>query len=281
MTRVIDRGTSQAKSMYIGSAIDDAGLDPYEFRIYCHLKRRAQDGVVWERQDKMAGICMMSRKTVNEVLIRLEEKGWIEQKQRTLKGQQSSNLIYLLEPPCNPELHSRVTDGYTAVSPRVTAEGTPLEGTPLEGLKDGAENRSASENLADQVTLSRAETGTARRGESGKEATSLDTVPGSAALVIPGALAALPGFAEAWGEWVSYRRQRRLTCAVVVLRGHLSRLGKNADPVGMLTFSRENGYQGVFAPNAKGKPQNMQEANDKFIQGMADTKEAIRGVFDD
>lgn len=137
MTRVIDQGTSQAKSMYIGSAIDDASLDPYEFRIYCHLKRRAQDGVVWERQDKMAGICLMSRKTVNEVLSRLEEKKWIEQKQRTLKGQQSSNLIYLLEPPCNPQLHSRVTDGYTAVSPTVTAEGTPLEGTPLEGKDRG------------------------------------------------------------------------------------------------------------------------------------------------
>jgi Helix-turn-helix domain len=141
VTRVIDRGTSQAKSMYIGSAIDDAGLDPYEFRIYCHLKRRAQDGVVWERQDRMADICRMSRKTVNEVLSRLEEKGWVEQRQRTLKGQQSSNLVYLLEPPCNPELHGCVTHGYTAVSPTVTAEGTPLEGTPLEGFKDGAKSR--------------------------------------------------------------------------------------------------------------------------------------------
>ena len=137
-------------------------------------------------------------------------------------------------------------------------------------LKDGAENRSASENPAIQTTPSREETGTAQQGESGKEATSLDTVPGAAVLVIPGALAALPGFAEAWGEWVSYRRERRLTCAAVVLRGQLSRLGKNADPVGMLTFSRENGYQGVFAPNAKGKPQTTEEANSRAAQRASD-----------
>ena len=69
---------------------------------------------------------------------------------------------------------------------------------------------------------------------------------------------------------MSYRRERRLTCAAVVLRGQLSRLGKNADPVGMLTFSRENGYQGVFAPNAKGKPQTTEEANSRAAQRASD-----------
>lgn len=131
--RVIDRGTSQAKSVYIGSAIDESDLDPYEFRVYCHLKRRAQDGEVWERQAKIAEICKMSRKTVNEVMTRLEEKGWIEQEGRATVSGQTSNLVYLLEAPCNPRLHPAVTVGYTPLSPTVTAEGTPLEGTPLKG----------------------------------------------------------------------------------------------------------------------------------------------------
>lgn len=128
--RVRDAGTSQARSMYVGSAIDDAGLDVYEFRVYAHLKRRAQDGVVWEKQENIASICCMSRKKVNEVLASLEARAWIAQERRTYKGQKTTNLIVLLEPPCNRELHGQVTDSYTAVSPTVTTKGTPHQGTP-------------------------------------------------------------------------------------------------------------------------------------------------------
>lgn len=148
MTRVIDRGTSQAKSMYVGSAIDDSDLDVYEFRVYAHLKRRAQDGVVWEKQENMATICKMSRPKLNRVLISLEEKKWIEQEARMHKGQQTTNLIYLLEPPCKPQLHGRVTDDYTAVYPTVTAKGTPLEGTPQQASGRDDQHQEPSEGKA-------------------------------------------------------------------------------------------------------------------------------------
>lgn len=134
-SRVVDRGLSMARTLVVGSAIDDSDLDVYEFRVYAHLKRRAADGEVWEKQERMAAICKMSRKKVNEVLASLEAKGWIEQENRKHKGQQVSNMIYLLEPPCHPQLHGQVTDSYTAVSPTVTAKGIPHQGTPQEGKK--------------------------------------------------------------------------------------------------------------------------------------------------
>jgi hypothetical protein len=135
MTRVYDKGTSQAKSMYVGSAIDDSDLDVYEFRVYAHLKRRAQDGVVWEKQEAMAAICKMGRKKLNQALISLEEKKWIEQQARTYKGQQTTNLIFLLEPPCVPQTHGRVPLRHTAVCPTDTAKGIPHQGTPQQASR--------------------------------------------------------------------------------------------------------------------------------------------------
>ena len=154
--RVIDRGQSLARTLFVGSAIDDSDLDVYEFRLYAHLRRRAGDGEVWEKQENMAATCKMSRKKVNETLKSLEQKGWIQQEAQRRNGHRASNLIYLLEPPVkpgqsNPQLHSSVTDGYTAVSPTVTAKGSPSQGSPLEGKKREAPAAPARRNTPKPV----------------------------------------------------------------------------------------------------------------------------------
>jgi len=60
---------------FIPSNLDDYGLDPFEFRLYCHIARRAgAQGSCWEGVQKMAKVCAMDRKTVMAKLESLEQK---------------------------------------------------------------------------------------------------------------------------------------------------------------------------------------------------------------
>jgi hypothetical protein len=47
-------------SLFVRREIDDYGLDPYEFRIYARITRRAGNGEAWESLANMASACRMS-----------------------------------------------------------------------------------------------------------------------------------------------------------------------------------------------------------------------------
>lgn len=47
-------------SLFVRREIDDYGLDPYEFRIYARITRRAGNGDAWESLTNMASACCMS-----------------------------------------------------------------------------------------------------------------------------------------------------------------------------------------------------------------------------
>ena len=47
-------------SLFVRREIDDYGLDPYEFRIYARITRRAGNGEAWESITNMASACCMS-----------------------------------------------------------------------------------------------------------------------------------------------------------------------------------------------------------------------------
>ena len=47
-------------SLFVRREIDDYGLDPYEFRIYARITRRAGNGEAWESLNNMASACCMS-----------------------------------------------------------------------------------------------------------------------------------------------------------------------------------------------------------------------------
>ncbi len=47
-------------SLFVKREIDDYGLDPYEFRIYARITRRAGNGEAWESLANMASACCMS-----------------------------------------------------------------------------------------------------------------------------------------------------------------------------------------------------------------------------
>lgn len=57
---------------FIPAALDDAGLSPRAFRLYCHLCRR---GAGWGSVENMARVCAMNRKTILAALAELMAAG--------------------------------------------------------------------------------------------------------------------------------------------------------------------------------------------------------------
>lgn len=47
-------------ALFVKREIDDYGLDPYEFRIYAWITRRAGNGEAWESITNMASACCMA-----------------------------------------------------------------------------------------------------------------------------------------------------------------------------------------------------------------------------
>lgn len=81
----------------VHSEIDDYGLDPYAFRVYARMARRAggHAGVHWESVKKTAEACRMSPRRVHEALRLLEAQGLIHRVEGHERGE---TVEYTLTP---------------------------------------------------------------------------------------------------------------------------------------------------------------------------------------
>lgn len=68
--------------LFVGRDIDDYGLDPYEFRLYARISRRAGSSEAWESIANMARACCMSLSRARIALQLLELAGLIESVER-------------------------------------------------------------------------------------------------------------------------------------------------------------------------------------------------------
>ena len=109
--------------LFIGSAIDDAGLDLYEFRILARVSRRGQ---CFESIPNMANGCRMSLSRGRKALRSLAAKGWIVVSERS----GDTKLVVLANPiPPLPD----VTGVETEPLPNVTGDPCQKrEGTPVK-----------------------------------------------------------------------------------------------------------------------------------------------------
>lgn len=131
--------TSEMNVIFVHSALDDAELSPVDFRIYCHLSRRAGSGTAFPAAESIAKVCKINRDTVWASLARLEARGMVERVNR----QGTSNVYLLTKPskwkPSGKEgvaerrgLHPAETKGL----PPSGKEG-PLRISPLSKSKEG------------------------------------------------------------------------------------------------------------------------------------------------
>jgi len=106
---------------------------------------------------------------------------------------------------------------------------------------------------------------------------------------LPADLALLPDLIEAWSNWLAYRKERRFKTVPSTARGMFVKLREfhadGQDPAAVIHNSIANGWQGLFPFRAahvvkfNPRPQNTEQANAQFVQGVEDTIAAVRGVF--
>lgn len=83
MSHVTATDQRELDLVFIHSAIDDLGLDPYEFRIYSRLVRRAgKRGVAYESVSNMAIGCRMGERKARLALRELEARGLVIRHER-------------------------------------------------------------------------------------------------------------------------------------------------------------------------------------------------------
>lgn len=111
--------------------------------------------------------------------------------------------------------------------------------------------------------------------------TALEKVPRGAAVEFPPELAAHSGWEEAWGEWLAYRRERKLTCTPATLKKQLHKLATMPDPLAVMEQSITQGWAGLFPLKGAGKPRTQADANQRFVENVQAHGDAIRGIFDD
>ncbi|MGH2412670.1 MAG: hypothetical protein ACRDEA_03030 [Microcystaceae cyanobacterium] len=70
-------------SVFIPSFLDDYPLDPYEFRLYARIHRRAGTGSCWESIPHMATACQMSLAKARKALRFLVAAGLVSRSERT------------------------------------------------------------------------------------------------------------------------------------------------------------------------------------------------------
>jgi hypothetical protein len=86
--------------IFVHSALDDYGLDVYEFRVLAHVARREGKGKTnksrgcFARQKTIAESCKMSQRKAQEVLRVLTQAGLLEK-----KTQIGSTNVYRVAPP--------------------------------------------------------------------------------------------------------------------------------------------------------------------------------------
>lgn len=74
--------TREMNVAFIHSQLDDYGLSPQQFRLYCHLARRAQHGLAWSSVARMGEVCRMRDKTVRSCLKKLLALNMLEKYER-------------------------------------------------------------------------------------------------------------------------------------------------------------------------------------------------------
>jgi DNA-binding MarR family transcriptional regulator len=132
------RGNSWNLGAFLSAQLDDSRLDPFEFRVYLHLCRRANDEQrAWPSQASIAETCVMSERKVRDVLATLEERGWIgREEQRRSDGSRTTDLVTVigLEASNRHHVPGVGQDVPVLPAPRAAQEGIPYEGVPSEGL---------------------------------------------------------------------------------------------------------------------------------------------------
>ena len=130
--------TSDFSVIFVHSLLDDYGLRPPEFRVYCHMARRAGRGQAWPKVAEIARVCRLHPQTVRKALHTLTAHQLLRREPRP-----GTTTLYRLTAASAWRPATRIddnaeTDRPLSGSPVKKTQGQPYEtntvkGNPLEG----------------------------------------------------------------------------------------------------------------------------------------------------
>jgi hypothetical protein len=128
------RGNSWTLGAFLAAELDDLGLDPYTFRVWLHLCRRANNEVrAFPSIPDMADVCKMSARSVQRALQVLDQAGFITREAQYRKDGSRTVDLLTLHGPFTVRTGDSQSPGGAAVSPPGDS-GAAHEGIPLEGI---------------------------------------------------------------------------------------------------------------------------------------------------
>ena len=141
---------SEPNVVFIHSRLDDFGLSPQEFRVFCHLARRAGRRTAFPSVCEMARVCRLHPQTVRSALKMLTSHFLL-----TREGRPGTTAVHRLTPPSQwrPLKRVRETPSETDPSPSFSGaslakgmqshpsetqadEGGTIEGNPVKEICD-------------------------------------------------------------------------------------------------------------------------------------------------
>jgi hypothetical protein len=134
--------TSDFNVIFVHSRLDDYGLPPSVFRVYCHLARRASSGAAWPSVANIARICQLHPQTVRMALRILVQHRLI-----TRMPRHGRTPIYRITPAAQWQPPTNINgDPCESDAPPLVSASTPpkqikdhpsekdaVEGNPVEG----------------------------------------------------------------------------------------------------------------------------------------------------
>lgn len=115
----VSTSAAPSSTLFVGSHVDDAGLDVYQFRILGHLHRRAgADGRAWPSVGTIAEVCKIGERVVRRSLKALVKLGYVSAQPR----------------PGRTTLYRPITEDRSAPAPLADRPPLPLADRPPEGI---------------------------------------------------------------------------------------------------------------------------------------------------
>jgi hypothetical protein len=243
--------------------LDEAGMPPAEFRLYCHLCRRTdkETGIAWPKVESMAEKCGTSDRTVKRLLTSLVTRGLIANLGKPFAGSCRYRIL------ANSDTTAPI-DAPPIVTPRprlIANEDTtaPIDAPPI--VPFDAPN---SDTTTPPIVTPRPQEGTLKKVLQRRES-KVQTDEESEPLPFESA-----AFRDAWQEWEQHRREIKKPLTPANRRGTLKKLAAMGEPQAIATIEHvvANGWQGLFQGTyqtrpaaATGQPATAPPANPRIL----------------
>lgn len=198
---------------FIHRTLDDYDLTPQQFRVYCHVNRRAgRKGVCHAKVESIAKACGIHQRTARRSLHFLADRKLILATERP-----GETTEYRLNHPSDWVKNPCTLD--TGVTPALRIQSTPA--LPVQDHPC----------TLDTVKV-----------------TPIEVTP-LKSISIPACLDT-PEFNEAWAEWIEYRKSKRKKVTLLAAKKQLADLAAMgpARAIAAINQSIKNDYQGIFEP---------------------------------